>query len=89
MIGKDIEFDLCISVDELLEFIRLNTTHEWNDICDMEYKYRKSSNFEDDRTYPIVIIGEEDETKFHYWCEKFVEYYKEEIDGRTVYIIRD
>ena len=38
---KEIKFDFCVGVEELIEFVETNSHLEWNDICDMEYKYRK------------------------------------------------
>ena len=35
-------FDLCIDVAILIDFIEQNSDFEWDDICDMEYKYRKN-----------------------------------------------
>jgi hypothetical protein len=89
MKGEKIKFNLCIGVDELINFIDINSDLEWNDICDMEYKYRKSKDFENDRAYPIIILGEYEIDEFHKWCEKFINQYKDEIGNRTVYIIHD
>lgn len=80
----EVKFDLCIVVESLIDFIETNSDLDWNDICEIEYKYRKSEDLGD--TYPIIDLGEQDDTKFQYWCEKFIETYKDEIGDRTVYI---
>lgn len=86
---KDIEFNLCVDVDELINFININSDLEWDVICDMEYKYRKSRDFENSEAYPIIILREYDDDVFHKWCEKFVDEYSNEINGRTLYILHD
>lgn len=93
LVTKDIKFDLCIGVEELINFIEQNSNYEWNDICDMELKYRKSMDFEDYNSYPIIELREYDESLdddnkiFHKWCEKFIDAYATEIGNRTVYIL--
>ena len=89
MNSKKIKFNLCIDVEELINFIDINSDFEWNDICDMEYKYRKSRDFDNDRAYPIIMLGEYENDEFHKWCEKFINTYKNEIGDRTVYILHD
>ena len=87
--GDKINFNLCIPVEVLIEFISKNTEYDWNKTCEREYTYRKSRDFENDRAYPIIILGEDDESTFHYWCEAFVKKHKEEIGSKTVYILHD
>jgi hypothetical protein len=65
----EIEFNLCIPVEELINFIDHNSDFEWNDICDMEYKYRKSRDFENEEAYPIIRLGDYQDNEFHIWCE--------------------
>jgi hypothetical protein len=86
LIKIELNFDLCIDVESLIEFIEDNSDFEWNDLCDMEYEYRKSGDFESE-TYPLIKLGEEDNRKFQYWCERFLESYNNKIGSRTVYIL--
>jgi hypothetical protein len=58
LIKIELNFDLCIDVESLIEFIEDNSDFEWNDLCDMEYEYRKSGDFESE-TYPLIKLGEE------------------------------
>ena len=55
----------------------------------MERKYRYSDHFDNHTAYPICDLGEEDETTFQYWVEKFYEAYKEIIGDKQVYIIHN
>jgi hypothetical protein len=83
-----VDFNLCIDVEILIDFIEQNSNFEWNELCEMEYRYQKSGDF-DNETYPIINLDEQDDTKFQYWCEKFLECYKDEIGDKTVYILHD
>jgi hypothetical protein len=38
-------------------------------------------------TYPLIKLGEEDNRKFQYWCERFFKTYNNKIGSRTVYIL--
>jgi hypothetical protein len=68
LIKIELNFDLCIDVESLIEFIEDNSDFEWNDLCDMEYEYRQSET--QSETYPLIKLGEEDNRKFQY-CEIF------------------
>jgi hypothetical protein len=82
-------YNLCIPVEILIDFIEQNSDFEWNDICDMEYKYRKNGDFENSEAYPIIDLGETDESTMQYWCERFIEEYSSEIGKKTLYILHD
>ena len=84
---KEIKFDLCIDVEELINFIDINSEYEWDDICDMEYQYRNTRDFDNKRTYPIIVLGEYETDEFHMWCEKFLYEYKDLIGDKNVYIL--
>jgi hypothetical protein len=81
-------FNLCLDSGDLIAFIEMNTGWDWNDICDMEYKYRHSDIFETSNPYPIINLGETDETTFQYWVERFLEEFADDIGNNTVYIIQ-
>ena len=86
---KEIKFDFCVCVEELINFIDINSDLGWDNICDMEYEYRKSRDFENDSAYPIIILREYDNDPFHKWCEMFYDAYIDVIGNRTLYIIHD
>jgi len=81
----DFKFDLCIDSAILIDYVSQNSGLDWDDVCDMEYKYRHSDSFETSIAYPLIELGETDVTKFQYWVEKFIEDYKEQIGDKTVY----
>ena len=85
----EFRFDFCIPVEVLIDFIEQNSNFEWNEICEMEYQYRKNGDFECSEAYPIVNLGETDDTTIQYWCEKFIEVYESEIGKKTVYVLHD
>jgi hypothetical protein len=85
LIKIELNFDLCIDVESLIEFIEDNWLWvEWP----MWYGIRISQvrDFESE-TYPLIKLGEEDNRKFQYWCERFLESYNNKIGSRTVYIL--
>lgn len=86
---KEINFNLCIDVADLIDFIESNSDYEWDDICDMEYKYRTSRDFDNPKAYPIYELDETETDIFHKWCEKFLNEYKELIGDKTVYILNN
>lgn len=90
MITKEnINFSACIDVCELFEFIEQNSEYDWNTICDMEYKYRKSQDFDNERAYPIIMLRVHNTNEFHKWCEAFYDAYKYKFNNKTLYILHD
>jgi len=85
MLKIDVKFDLALDGNYLIDFIQQNTGWEWNDICEMEYKYRKEQDYDN---YPLIEIDEQNDTTFQYWVERFLETYKDEIGNKTIYVIQ-
>ena len=83
----DFKFDLCIDTAVLIDFVHSNTAWGWNDLCQIEYQYRHEDWCDNPAAYPLVELGETDDSKFQYWVERFLEVYKEEIGDKSVYIV--
>ena len=81
------KFDLCIDGNIIIDYVERKTGWEWDDICELEKKYRKEPHFDNSDAYPLCELEEEDENTFQYWVDQFIKDYSEEIGDKTVFVI--